>query len=243
MAPYAAFAAAIANKAELLDQILTDQHEALALANLDDVFQAFRDAMDGKAIDAQQFLAFSGTRNAPTVWNALLLAYFDAKHGTSRYHHLLTECFYENPINRLLWIAQDNYQRRDPSFDGPAFYTYLAWFYDYDPWVNRAVADFHARGGTDRLVDPGRLRADLRQGLRLGPASMNPAKMDWYHAPTPWRVAACVHQLLIQSNHQDAVEIAQMYKDYESMGSTYNGSRHSLACEILHKATLWKLTN
>ena len=242
MAPYAAFAAAVTGNMQLLDQILKDQHEVLALANLDDVFQAYRDALDGKAIDPNQFLASSHSLTNPIMWNPLLIAYCDAKQGTSTYHHILTECFYESPVNRLVWIAQDDYQRRDPSFDAPAFYDYLAWFFGEDPWVTRAVADFHRRGGADKAVNPRALRADLLQGLRDGPYYLHPDKLDWNHALTPWRVTACVHQLLKQNKTEEAADIAKMYKDFESMG-TYNNSRRNVACELVHKVSLWKNPN
>ena len=38
MAPYAAFAAVVTGRTQLVDKILKDQHQILALENLDDVF-------------------------------------------------------------------------------------------------------------------------------------------------------------------------------------------------------------
>jgi tetratricopeptide (TPR) repeat protein len=239
MAPYAAFAAVVTDKPQLLDQILKDQHDVLALENLDDVFQGYRDAMDGKTLDPKRFLGSGRTVSSQVIWNTLLIAYCDAKQGTSRYHHLMTECLYGAPVNRLVWIAQDDYQRRDPSNDAAAFYEYLGWLFGDDPWVAKAVADFHRRGGAERRIDPLTLRVDLARGLRDGPYYLHPGKLDWDHVLTPWRVAACVHQLLKQNNIDHAARIASEYKNFESLGTT-NGSRRSVACELLHRASRWK---
>jgi hypothetical protein len=195
--------------------------------------------MDGKTPDPKQFLGSGRNVNSPVIWNALLIAHCDAKQGASRYHHLMTECFYDAPVNRLIWIAQDDYQRRDPSKDAAAFYEYLGWLFGDDPWVAKAVADFHQRGGADMRIDPEGLRADLERGLHDGPYYLHPVKMDWNHVLTPWRVAACVHQLLKQNNVKHAAWIAIAYKEFESMGTT-NASRRSVALELLHKVDRWK---
>jgi hypothetical protein len=241
MAPYAAFAAIVTGRTQLLDQILRDQHDVLALENLDDVFQGYRDAMDGKTLDPKQFLRSGRNAISPVIWNTLLIAHCDAKQGTSRYHHLMTECLYDAPVNRLIWIAQDDYQRRDPSKDkdAAAFYEYLGWLFGDDPWVAKAVADFHQRGGADRRIDPEMLRVDLERGLRDGPYYLHPGKMDWNHALTPWRVAACVHQLLKQNNKDRAAWIAAAYRNFESVGTT-NVIRRSVALELLHRVSRWK---
>jgi hypothetical protein len=238
MAPYAVFAAAVTGRKELLDRILTEQHDVLAAENLDKVFQAYRDAMDGKTIDPQQYLLLHRTLDFSIKWNMLLVAYCDASQGVSRNHRLLTECSFEWPIDRLIWIAQDDYQRRDPSQDAAAFYDYLGWMFGGDPWVAKAVADFHQRGGTDKPIDPAMLRADLQQGISDGPYRTELGNLDWNHVLTSWRVVACVHQLLTENKTNDAVDIAKMYKDYEQ--ATPRSESYDIACELLRKASQWK---
>jgi tetratricopeptide (TPR) repeat protein len=235
MAPYAAFAAAVAGRKRLLDQILTDQHDVLAAEDLDKVFQAYRDTMDGKKVDTQQYLLLHRSLDFSLEWNMLLVAYGDANQGVSRNHRLLTECSFEWPIDRLIWIAQDDYQRRDPSFDAAAFYDYLGWMFGDDPWVAKAVADFHQRGGTEKPIDSAMLRADLEQGIHDGPYRTELGNLDWNHVLTSWRIAACVHQLLIQHKTQDAAEIAKLWKDYESV--TPHSDAFKLACELQRKVS------
>ena len=172
----------------------------------------------------------------------LLVTYCDASYGTSRYHRLLTECSYEWPIDRLLWIAQDDYQRRDPSNDAAAFYDYLGWLFGDDPWVAKAVADFHKRGGVDKPVDPAMLCADLQQGLHDGPYRTELGNLDWNHVLTPWRVAACVHQLLTQNIAADAADIAKMYKDFETINSG-GGESLTVAFELQRMVSQWKNPN
>jgi hypothetical protein len=239
MAPNAAFAAVVTGDAPLLDQILKDQHDVLALENLDDVFQAYRDAMSGKTIDPLPFLGSGRNLNSPSMWKMLLIASCDAKQGASRYHHQMTQCFYDAPVNRLIWIAEDDYQRRNPSNDASEIYDYLGWFFGDDPWVVKAVADFHQRRGAEKAVNPSMLRVDLQQALRDGPYYLHPDKVNWNHMLTPWRVAACVHELLKQNEIDDAAKIAKTYRRFESMG-TYNTSRRNVACELVHKVSLWK---
>jgi hypothetical protein len=175
--------------------------------------------------------------NFSTIWNLLLIASCDAAQGTSQYHALFTQGTYEWPVHRLIWIAQDDYQRRDPSPDAPAFYDYLQWFFPDDPWVTKAVADFHQRGGADEPIDISMLSVDLQNSLRDGTNRKELRTLDWNHVLTPWRVATCVHQLLERNQIKEAARIAAMYRDVESIGS-YNG-RHDVACELVHKVALW----
>jgi len=235
IAAYAAFAAVVQGDKPLLDQVLLDHHDVLARANMADVFQAFRDAMDGKPVDPQQFVRPEQILDFPLVWRQLLLAWCDAKKGSSRYHRLTTEICLTYPITRQLWIAEDDYQRRDPSSDAAAFYDYLAWLFGDDPWVKKAVADFHSRGGRDPTVDPATLLADLKPCPQYNTGSQAELEaMDWKHLTTPWRVAACVHQLLKRGNVKDAEVIAGLYKKYEE--GTSDLYRYSPACELLRRA-------
>jgi hypothetical protein len=215
MAPYAAFAAVMTGRTQLLEQILRDQDQALAAQNLSDVFQDYDNYKKGKSVNIN---VPSGVVDAPAFWKLLMLAQHDAHRGTSTYHCMMMEALCQVPTDRLLWIGEDNYEQRDPSADAAAFYDYLGFLFSYDPWVNAAVADFHRRGGMEKTIDPEMLRADLRQGVRDGFFNKNYGDVDWKHVLTPWRVAACVHQLLEQHKTRDAAEIARLYEDYESNG-------------------------
>jgi hypothetical protein len=238
MAPYAAFAAVVTQNTQLMDKILADQHQVLALENLDDVFQAYRDSMDGKTIDPTPFLGDGRTWTFAMMWKFLLVAYCDARAGLSTHHSRITEDLYSAPINRLVWIAEDDYQRRDPSKDAPAFYDYLDWMFGNDPWVAKAVADFHQRGGsTDEPINALFLRVDLERALHDAPAKTSIDEQDWTHVITPWRVVACVHQLITQHNLASAARVASKYRDVESMG-TFNDARRNVACELLHRVNL-----
>lgn len=240
MAPCAAFAAVVTGKKQLLDQILQEQHEDLAMQNLDGVFGAYREALAGKAIDPHTFLTLHRSLDYWQIWNLLLVAYCDARAGASTYHRLMTECTYIFPLDRLVLIAQDDYQRRDPSRDAGAFYDYLGWLHADDAWAVKAAADFRQRAGQDPPIDVAILLDDLQQSLRNGPYNGEMGSMDWNHVLTPWRVAACVHQLLQQNRVKDAVEIATMYRDSESTDRNY---RLDVANELLDKVRQWKPTN
>ena len=214
MAPYAAFSAAVLQKKDLLDQILAEQHDVLETENLADIFQSYSDAVGGKALNGDDYLGIGRQIDFGLIWNMLLVAQCDAAKGISQHHRFMTEMSFGYPMDRFIWIAQDDYQRRDPSNDAPAFYDYLGWLFGNDPWVAKAVADFHARGGTDKEIDVSALRTDLQQGLQNGPYRVELGTLDWNHVLTPWRVAACVHQLLNRKKVADATEIARMYRDY-----------------------------
>jgi hypothetical protein len=238
MAPYAAFSAAVTGDADLLDKVLSDQHEVLALQRLDDVFAQYRDALQGKDPPPQPFDPHQPI-NFTMLWRVLLAAYTDAKAGKSDHHDLMMRCTEDWPLWRLGWIAQDDYQRRDPSRDASAIYEYLDWMFPSDPWVTKAVADFHDRGGIYKPIDAFHLKADLTKGIADGPDHADANPTQWARVPTPWRVATCVHQLLQQNNRPKAMEIAKLYLNYESMG-TYNIGRHNVALQINHLVRLWK---
>jgi hypothetical protein len=231
MAPHAAFAAVIGNKVDLFNQILRDQSDIFAEEHLTNVFQLFSDAAAGKH---RQFLIPTNYVDYPGMWRLFLVAAIDALHGKSTYHGLMTEAVFQWPMNRLLWIAEDNYQRRDPSHDAAAFYDYLEMFFDFDPWVKSAVADFHKRGGADKPIDLALLRADLNQAMHDDPYPSNLAALDWKHVLTPWRVAACVHQLLTQHKPRDAQDIARLYDLYQS--KVNNPWQNAIAGELVRKA-------
>jgi hypothetical protein len=230
--PSAAFSAIVLGKRDLLEQILKEQGDVLAQEQLGDVFRAYRDLMDGKAVDADNFLGLHQRMSAALVWNILLVAACDAKLGISSHHRFLTEFSFQFPIDRLLWIAQDDYQRRDPSADAGAFYDYLSWLFGEDPWVKKAVGDFHARGGAEKQVDPAALEADLQEGLRDGPYQVELGSLDWNHVLTPWRVAACVHQQIRRDDLSEALRIATLYRDYEIEAHPRNTT---IGCMILRK--------
>jgi hypothetical protein len=230
MAPYAAFAAVMAGRQSLLEQILRDQGQPLAAQNLTEVFLDYDNVMMKKAVQIENG---GGDVDTAAFWRLLLLACSDAQRGISTYHCLTTEALTNYPINRLLWIAEDNYQRRDPSNDGPAFYDYLGMLFSYDPWVDAAVADFRRRGGIEKTIDPEMLRADLQRGVRDGFFTKNFGDVDWKHVLTPWRVAACVHQLLEQHKTRDAAEIARLYDDYES--NSQNICQITVAGELMRR--------
>jgi hypothetical protein len=233
VAAYAAFAAVVEGNKPLLDQILRQQHDVLADKHLADVFQAFKDGLDGKAVDPQQFVRPDQILDFPLIWRQFLLAWCDAKKGASQYHRLITEMGYSYPTTRLIWIAEDDYQRRDPSPDAAAFYDYLAWLFGDDPWVKTAITDFHNRGGGDPAVDPAMLRADLERNVPDSASQSQLEALDWKHVLTPWRVAACVHQLLRQGNVKDAEAITGLYKKHEGIGRDFY--RYSLACEMVRR--------
>jgi hypothetical protein len=231
MAPYAAFAAVMAGRQSLLEQILRDLGQPLAAQNLTEVFLDYENVMMKKAVQIENS---GGDVDAAAFWRLLLLACSDAQRGISTYHYMMTEALTDYPTNRLLWIAEDDYQRRDPSNDGPAFYDYLGMLFSYDPWVDAAVADFHRRRGIEKTIDPEMLRADLQRGVREGFFTKSFGDVDWKHVLTPWRVAACVHQLLEQHKNRDAAEIARLYRDYESSGQ--NSSQITVAGELMRRA-------
>lgn len=209
MAPYAFFAAFMTDRGQLLEQVYHDQADVLERLRLTGVFDNYIQGFKGKMHDLNvvtNYVDYAG------MWNLFLVASSDAGHGVSTYHHLMSHAMFHFPMNRLVWIVQDNYQRRDPSIDAGAFYEFLEMLFSYDPWVNQAVADYHKRGGVEQPIDPEMLRADLleRQTAGLYPIDMN--SVNWQHAVTAWRVAACVDQLLKQHKPHDAAEIARLYR-------------------------------
>ena len=211
MAPYAFFAAFITENSQLLDRVYREQGDVLARMRLTDVFQTYIDATRqkiGTINFADSFVDYAG------MWNLFLVANSEAYHGKSHYHHLMTEAMFHWPMNRLVWIVQDNYQRRDPSADAGAFYKYLEMFYPDDPWVKSAVNDFHQRDGTQKPIDAAMLRADLQDQITTGQYPWAMVDLDWKHVVTPWRVAACVAQLLKQDKTHDAAETAQLYRSF-----------------------------
>lgn len=231
MAPYAFFAAFMTDRPELLDRVYHDQIDVLERLHLTGVFQTYLDGFHGKKSKVKvntNFVDYAG------MWNLFLVAFFEAEHGTSTYHHLITEGMFHFPMNRLVWIVQDNYQRRDPSQDAGAFYEYLEMFYPDDPWVKMAVADFHKRGGIAPPIDAAMLRADLQERLRSGQYPFGMADLDWRHVVTAWRVAACVDQLVKQHKSHDAVEIAQLYRSFAD-GSN-NSWQITIAGELERRA-------
>jgi hypothetical protein len=231
MAPYAFFAAFMADRSELLDQVYHDQSDVLARQGLTGVFQTYLDGFHGKKVQINvntNFVDYAG------MWNLFQVAFTDAYHGTSTYHHLMTEAMFHWPMNRLIWIAQDNYQRRDPSPDAGAFYEYLEMFFPDDPWVKMAVADFHKRSGVEEPVDAAMLRADLQERLSAGQYPFAMATLDWRHVLTPWRVAACVDQLLKQHKTHDAAEIALFYRSF--VAGSQNTWQTTIAGELERRA-------
>jgi hypothetical protein len=233
MLPRAAFSAAVTRDTRLLDGMLKDCQPVLAAHNMDDVFRAFRDALGGKTPDPEQYLHVGQPFELATFWDALLVAYCDAKAGKSQYHEFLSEAMYTWPTNRMLWIAEDDYQRRDPSDDIGAFYDYLGWFFGDDPWVASAVARFHQRGIPEKPIDVAALRADLQQGINEGPRHAQIGDLNWAHLLAAWRVAACVHQLLDQNQAQDALQVAAQYRDFEHQARS--PEKLYIALELMRK--------
>jgi hypothetical protein len=188
MAPSAAFSAAVAGDTPLLDRILKEQSDALAMAKVDAMFKAYRDSLNGKTDENKS--CGETPFNSASVWDALLTAREDSAKGTSGNHAYVTGTLSGFPTLRLLWIAEDAYQKYDPSKydpsdDAPAFYDYLDWLFGSDPWVAKAVADFHRRGGTDNPIDPVALKADLQHGM-VDPLFSTPiGSPDWTHAVPP----------------------------------------------------------
>lgn len=228
MAPAAAFAAFMTDRTAMLDKVLQDQQVALAARGLVDVFQMYDDCMRGKKVS----IDLGNNLNEATYWKLLLATDVDYAHGTSAYHSMVNEALLQVPANRVLWIIEDNYQRRDPSPDAGAFYDYLQMFYSHDPWVTAAVADFHKRNGESKPVDFQMLLTDLQKAVRDGPQKTWD-NVQWQNVATPWRAAACVHQLLKSYNFSNALQIAQLDEQYEL--STKNPYRISIAEELLRK--------
>lgn len=231
MAPYAFFAAFMTDKSELLDQVYHDQIDVLERLRLTGVFQTYIDGFHGKRFMVNvntNFVDYAG------MWNMFEVCGVDAAHGTSTYHHLMIEAMYHWPMNRLVWMAQDNYERRDPSPSAGAFYEYLEMFFNYDPWVKLAVADFHKRGGVEKPIDAAILRADLQERLNAGQYPYGMVDLDWRHVVTPWRVAACVDQLLKQHKTRDAAEIAQLYRTF--VAGSKNTWQITIAGELERRA-------
>jgi hypothetical protein len=233
MAPNAAFSAAVAGDKAALEQILSNEHDVLAMQDLAGVFQDYRDALDGKEPNVSALLNASRLLNFSTLWRLLLVAYCDGARGISKNHYNISQLLLVYPLTRLVWIAQDQYQRYDQSNDGSAFYDYLDWLFGYDPWVARAVADYHARGGIVKPVDPKVLLSDLKQALIDGPYRIDFDLLDWNHVLTPWRVAACVHQLVKQGKTADARETARLYHQFIMLGG--NADQATAAAMIERK--------
>ena len=107
-------------------------------------------------------------------------------------------------------------------------------FFHDDPWVRSAVTDYHQRGGKDPDIDTNNLRADLQNGIQDGSPSVDFGNAIWSHIITPWRVAACVHELLGQQQAEDAAQIAGLYSDY--VAPTHDEWRIALAGELMRLA-------
>ena len=230
LAPWAAFAGFMTDNGQFLDRVLTEQKQALAALNLTDVFQQYADLFAGK----QDGIASLGTNDARGYWNHLLYIQCDASAGKSTDHTENTEFLCMWPLDRLLRISEDFYQRRDPSDDGPSFYKFLSMFFSYDPWVANAVADFHKRGGIEKSVDSDQLLSDLQKFASEGFPDIEYADIDWKHVPTPWRVACAVDQLLKQGKPASAVEIAHLYLQYAS--AMRSSDQIAIAGELIRRA-------
>jgi hypothetical protein len=230
MAPWAFFAAFMSDRPKLMDQVLAQEKTALAADDLTDVFQNYRTSYDTGRYDLPLDLRSPGR----AFFQTMMYADIDGMSGTSSCHDLIFELLCSWPTSRYLWIAEDRYEKYDPSDDAAAFYDYLETFYSHDPWVKKAVAGFRARGGVGKPVDPALLRTDLQQFINAGQFSVNFGNVKWKRMPTPWRIAACVHQLLQQNKAADAAEIARLYVDLESEEN--DPIQMSIACELLRKA-------
>lgn len=231
MAPYAFFAAFVSERSGLLNQVYRDQGDVLERLRLTGVFQTYIDAVHEKTFVVNvntSFVDYAG------MWNMFQVCAVDAAHGTSTYHHLMIEAMYHFPMNRFVWMAQDNYERRDPSPSAGAFYEYLEMLFPYDQWVKLAVADFHKRGGVEKPIDAVMLRADLQERLSAGQYPYGMVDLDWRHVVTPWRVAACVDQLLKQHKTHDAAEIAQLYRTF--VAGSKNTWQITIAGELERRA-------
>jgi hypothetical protein len=233
MAPYAFFAAFMADKPDLLDRVYREQGDVLERLHLTGVFQNYLDGFHNKKFVLNvntSFVDYAG------LWNLFQVAFTNGLQGDSSYHHLQTEAMFHWPMNRLVWMVQDNYQRRDPSPDAGAFYEYLEMFFPYDPWVKIAVADFHKREDATKPIDAAMLRADLQDRLSAGQYPFAMVDLDWRHVVTPWRVAACVDQLLKQHKTHDAAEIALLYRSF--VDGSKNTWQVTIAGELERRASV-----
>jgi hypothetical protein len=230
MAPWAFFAAFMGFKSDPVIQVQHQEAQALAARHLTEMCQLYVNAFLGKDYTTPQ----SCDPEIRGLFELLLRANDDCCNGTSTYHYQILEYLVGWPMERLLWITEDFYERFDPSNDAANFYEYLSMLFPYDPFVTKAVADFHQRGGSERPVDPAALRDDLHQALQRS-TTVNFGDVDWKHEPTPWRVAACVDQLLNQQKPSDATDLANLFYDYESR--TENSPAISIAAELKRRAT------
>jgi hypothetical protein len=84
--------------------------------------------------------------------------------------------------------------------------------------VSAAVADFRKRtAGEDHTIDIGALKDDLQNALASAPYRGDLGSLDWTHVPTPWRVAAGVHQLLLERKFNEAADLATLDRHWHEL--------------------------
>jgi hypothetical protein len=227
MAPWAVFSAFMADRTPLQVQALSEQKKPLAAQNMADLFQVYTDAVNGKRWAPLN----THCDGEHAVFEFMLNVVQDSIFGFSQDHCWALELMRVMPMNRLLWMVEDRYEQYDPSADAPAFYTYLQMFFSYDPWVRAAIADYHKRGSKkNEPVDLQSLKSDLRE---VEPPVIDFSQTYWQHIITPWKVSACVNDLLEQHAYADAAEITQLYARHEDQ--TRNTCRITIAQELIRR--------
>jgi hypothetical protein len=227
----AAFSAFESQQHNLLAQIIREQSDAFSSQHLLGIFNQYFNILTHRNVTLSYDVSLGPVAE---YWDLPLVADGDALNGISRNHSLASEIMTKTPVSRILWIIQDNYQRRDPSDDASSFYEYLDTLFRYDPWVTGAVADYHKRSGSFKQIDADMLLADLQEDDANPKYSFSFGDIDWRHYPSPWRVSACVDQLLKEGNADYATKIAQLYDQYAT--GMQNEQVITIGRELLRRA-------
>jgi hypothetical protein len=225
-AAMAAVAAAIAGRLDELESIRKANAITFGLLGIDRLLGHYVALLHGETANVGAYLRGAPQDWALWQWN-LLLAQADLINQRDMYRDQFNEmpALYVN--NRLGWLLLDGYERMKPSAEGPAFYETLQWLHGDDPWVIAAVAEAREKRKvpTTQAVNANevlKLLADM-PAVRWPPRDRTRQVPPFPPRPSPWAVAAAIHQLL-PSDRAKAQQIAFKYYAY-TMRSELSGGR------------------
>lgn len=230
-------AAALAGRADILEQILRDRREKVRSVNMLAVLEGYRELLAGKVPDTQALEAMNLDEHWTWKNVVMLLTQCELLKDSAKHRHWLDHGLRLGMNQRPLAILLDQFNRRYPESETGAFYEAIEWLHPEDPWVVEAVSAWRQRGRQGWVPDPDKLLKDLKDYEPVRWPVADPARKR--QAGGMWRrfragtFTCAVRRLIAARNYDKAEELAKRYLNFTVNVDSYLMRAH--ANHLIHR--------